>query len=187
MKYLVVGLGNIGSEYEGTRHNIGFEVVDALAKDAGASFVLERHAFYALVKHKGRQLHLIKPTTYMNLSGSAVRYWLQNLQIEKSNMIVVVDEIALPFGKIRLRGTGSDGGHNGLRHINEVLQSQQYPRLRFGIGNNFQKGRQVDYVLGRWSPEERKDLPLAISKAVEAISGFVTIGLERTMNLYNTS
>ncbi|GDX48343.1 peptidyl-tRNA hydrolase [Bacteroidota bacterium] len=185
MKYLIAGLGNIGNEYRDTRHNIGFDITDALAKEAGASFFTERFADYALVKHKGRQVHLIKPTTYMNLSGAAVRYWLQKLDIDKSNLLVLVDDLALPFGTIRIRAKGSDGGHNGLKHITEMLTTDQYPRLRFGIGNTFGKGRQIDYVLGKWNDQEQKQLPELIKKSCEATRSFTTVGLERTMNLFN--
>jgi peptidyl-tRNA hydrolase, PTH1 family len=185
MKFLIVGLGNIGSEYESTRHNIGFEIVEALAKEAGASFVSERYAQYALVKYKGKQLHLIKPTTYMNLSGTAVRYWLQKLDIPKENMLVILDDVALPFGKIRMRSSGSDGGHNGLKNIDLTVETNNYPRLRFGIGNEYPRGHQVDYVLGKWTEDERKLLPEAIKRSCEAVYGFATIGLERAMNLYN--
>ena len=186
MKYLIVGLGNIGSEYDGTRHNIGFDIAEALAKEAGASFVLERLAHYALVKHKGKQLHIIKPTTFMNLSGNAVRYWLQKLDIPKENMLVILDDVALPFGKIRMRASGSAGGHNGLKNIDLILETNNYPRLRFGVGNDYPRGRQVDYVLGRWTEEQRIELPELIKKSCDAVIGFATIGLERAMNLYNT-
>ncbi len=186
MKFLIAGLGNIGIEYRNTRHNIGFNICDALALKAGASFFSERLVDYALLKHKGRQLHLIKPTTYMNLSGLAVRYWLQKLDIEKNNLLVLVDDLALPFGTIRMRAKGSDGGHNGLKHITEMLQSSDYPRLRFGIGDQFSKGSQINYVLGKWNEEETARLPESIQKSCEAVLSFVSIGLERTMNLYNT-
>jgi len=186
MKFLIVGLGNIGSEYDGTRHNIGFDIADALAREAGASFVLERLAYYVLVKYKGKQLHVIKPTTYMNLSGTAVRYWLQKLDIPKEQMLVVLDDVALPFGKIRMRASGSPGGHNGLKNIDALVETNNYPRLRFGVGNEYPRGRQVEYVLGRWTEEQRKDLHEAIKKSCEAVLGFATVGLERAMNLYNT-
>jgi peptidyl-tRNA hydrolase, PTH1 family len=186
VKFLIVGLGNIGSEYDGTRHNIGFDIADALAKDAGASFVLDRLAHHAVVKHKGKSLHVIKPTTYMNLSGTAVRYWLQKLDIPKEQMLVLLDDVALPFGKIRMRASGSPGGHNGLKNIDALLETNNYPRLRFGVGNAYPRGRQVEYVLGRWTEEQRKDLPELVKKSCEAVYGFATIGLERAMNLYNT-
>lgn len=185
MKFLIVGLGNIGSEYAHTRHNIGFDVVDALVQKHNGSFATERYADYAQLSVKGKQLHIIKPTTYMNLSGKAVRYWMQQLKIEATNIFIVVDELAIDLGKIRIRSNGSDAGHNGLKNINETLGSQQYPRLRFGIGNNFPKGRQVEYVLGHFTAEEQKQLPELIDHSVQAIEAFATIGLERTMNFFN--
>ena len=154
MKYLIVGLGNIGPEYQNTRHNIGFKVLDAFAKASNTVFEDMRYGAVATVKLKGRTLILLKPNTYMNLSGKAVSYWMQKEKIELSNLFVVVDDLALPFGTIRLRGKGSDGGHNGLKSINQLLGTQDYTRLRFGIGNEFPKGKQVDYVLGEWSSEE---------------------------------
>lgn len=185
MKFLIVGLGNIGSEYAHTRHNIGFDVVDALVHKHKGAFVTERHADYAEVSYKGKQLHIIKPNTYMNLSGKAVRFWMQQLKIEASQMMVVVDDLAIDFGKVRIRGNGSDAGHNGLKSINELLGSQQYPRLRFGIGNNFPKGRQVEYVLGHFTAAEQSRLPELINHSVEAIEAFAGMGLERTMNFSN--
>lgn len=185
MKYLIAGLGNIGPEYELTRHNIGFLILDRLADVEKAAFKTERLADHAEVKHKGRQIHLIKPNTYMNLSGKAVAYWLQELKIPKENLLVVVDEIALPFGSIRLRGKGSSAGHNGLKNIEELTGGQDYPRLRFGIGNNFPKGQQVDYVLSRFSQEEFDKLTERMDAAIQAIYSFCTIGLERTMNFHN--
>ena len=151
MKYLIVGLGNIGPEYQNTRHNIGFKVLDAFAKASNTVFEDMRYGAVATVKLKGRTLILLKPNTYMNLSGKAVSYWMQKEKIELSNLFVVVDDLALPFGTIRLRGKGSDGGHNGLKSINQLLGTQDYTRLRFGIGNEFPKGKQVDYVLGGWT------------------------------------
>jgi PTH1 family peptidyl-tRNA hydrolase len=185
MKFLIVGLGNIGSEYAHTRHNIGFDVVDDLVRKHNGSFSTERHADYAQIGYKGKQLHIIKPNTYMNLSGKAVRYWMQQLNIEALQIMVVVDDLAIDFGKVRIRGNGSDAGHNGLKSINELLGSQNYPRLRFGIGNNFPKGRQVEYVLGHFTAAEQSALPELISHSVEAIEAFAAIGLERTMNFYN--
>lgn len=185
-KYLIVGLGNIGEEYRDTRHNIGFTILDRLAAEQSLSFSNARLADRAEWKHKGRTLVLIKPTTYMNLSGKAVNYWLQAEKIEVSQLLVLVDELALPFGKIRIGPKGSDGGHNGLKSIEEVLQTNAYPRLRFGIGNAYSKGKQVDYVLGKWSPEEQAALPPRIKVAEEAIAAFAFLGLERCMNLYNT-
>jgi PTH1 family peptidyl-tRNA hydrolase len=185
MKYLIAGLGNIGTEYENTRHNIGFKVLDRLAQQENISFKTERLAAVAEWKFKARNFILIKPTTYMNLSGNAVRYWLTAEKLKPENLLVITDDIALPFGKIRIRAKGSDGGHNGLKNINEVLQTQEYARIRFGVGNEFSKGRQVDYVLGNWSVEEEKQLPERIDVMIEAIKSFGTIGLERTMNFYN--
>ncbi len=185
MKFLIVGLGNIGIEYAHTRHNIGFDIADALVAKHQSNFNNDRYAYYAQCSIKGKQVHVIKPTTYMNLSGKAVRYWMQTLNIEASKMFVLVDDLAIDFGKIRIRANGSDAGHNGLKNINEVLQSQQYPRLRFGIGNQFPKGRQVDFVLGKWNSEEQVTLPQLINHSVEAIESFTQIGLERTMNFYN--
>lgn len=186
MKYLIAGLGNIGAEYENTRHNIGFKVLDKLAKQESLSFKTERLASVAEYKFKGRTFILIKPTTYMNLSGNAVRYWLTTQKIQPENLLVITDDIALPFGKIRIRAKGSAGGHNGLKNISEVLASENYPRLRFGVGSKFSKGRQVDYVLGKWDTEEEKTLDERIDLVVEAIKSFGTIGLERTMNIYNS-
>ena len=166
MKYLVAGLGNIGSDYENTRHNVGFDVMDVLAKEFGVSFTFDNQAFVAEFKHKGRTFVLIKPTTYMNLSGKAVRYWLNKHTIPKENLLVVVDDLALPFGKQRLRPNGSNGGHNGLKHIDETLGDNNYVRLRIGIGNEFGKGKQVDYVLGRFFEEEVPVVKKAIELAV---------------------
>jgi len=186
MKFLIAGLGNIGDEYANTRHNIGFKIVEALAEEAGASFVSERLAFHSSFKLKGKSVHLIKPTTFMNLSGKSVKYWLDKLEIQRENLLVIVDDIALPFGTIRLRSRGSDGNHNGLTSIEEVLQSREYNRMRFGVEGNFQKGRQVHYVLGEWNEEEKKLLPEKIKVACDAVKSFVMIGMERTMNTYNT-
>ncbi len=185
MKYLIAGLGNIGAEYELTRHNIGFLVLDRLADNEKATFKTERLADHAEVKHKGRQLHLIKPNTYMNLSGKAIAYWLQDLKIPKENLLVIVDEIALPFGTLRLRGKGSAAGHNGLKNIEDLTGGQDYARLRVGIGNKFAKGQQVDYVLSRFTQEEFDALPAVMDRAIEAIFAFSTIGLERAMNFHN--
>lgn len=184
-KYLIVGLGNIGEEYENTRHNIGFSVVEELADELGAKWESGKHANVAMAKHKGNILVIIKPTTYMNLSGKAVNYWLQSEKIKTDSLMVVVDELALPFGKIRIGPKGSDGGHNGLKDIQDVLKSTNYPRLRFGIGNEFSKGRQVNYVLGKWSEEEGASLKERIKIAADAIKSFVSVGLQRCMNEYN--
>jgi len=185
MKYLIAGLGNIGAEYELTRHNIGFLVLDRLADNEKIDFVNTRFADKAELKFKGRQLHLIKPITYMNLSGKAIAYWLQELKIPKENLLVIVDEIALPFGSLRLRSKGSAAGHNGLKNIELLLGGQDYARLRFGVGNNFQKGQQVDYVLSNFEQEEFTALPALMDKCIEIIYSFCTAGVERTMNQYN--
>lgn len=184
-KFLIAGLGNIGAEYELTRHNIGFLVVDRLADNEKFAFTTDRLADHAEWKFKGRHLHLIKPNTYMNLSGKAVAYWLQRLAIPPENLLVIVDEIALPFGTLRLRIRGSAAGHNGLASIEQALGSPNYARLRFGIGNNFPKGGQVDFVLGNFPPEELDALPEIMDRAIEVIKSFCTIGPERTMNTFN--
>lgn len=185
MKYLIAGLGNIGPEYELTRHNIGFLIADRLADNEKAEFKTDRLADHAEVKHKGRQLHVIKPNTYMNLSGKAINYWLKELKVPKENLLVIVDELALPFGTLRLRGKGSAAGHNGLKSIEELTGGQDYARLRVGIGNNFSKGQQVDYVLSRFTEEEFTALPAIMDRAIETIFAFATIGLERAMNFHN--
>ncbi len=185
MKYLIVGLGNPGTKYEETRHNIGFKVVDAFAKECGASFSLQKQAEVASAKFKGRTLILIKPTTYMNLSGKAVNYWMQQEKIPRENILVITDDLALPFGKLRMKGKGSDGGHNGLKDIQATLNSQEYARLRFGVGSEFNKGQQVDYVLGEWNSEEKQTLQERIQVATEFIKGFSTIGLAMTMTNWN--
>ncbi len=185
MKYLIVGLGNIGSEYAHTRHNVGFDVLDHLVGEAGISFEDGRYGLTAQHKHKGRQLTLLKPSTYVNLSGRAVNYWLQKEKIPIENLLVVVDDLALPFGVLRLRAKGSDAGHNGLKNINEVLGHNQYARLRFGIGDNFRKGQQVDYVLGQWERDEKEALPERFELATEIIHSFASMGCTRTMNTFN--
>lgn len=185
MKYLIAGLGNIGAEYADTRHNIGFKVLEELANSSGTFFSSDKLASVAEIKVKGRTLVLIKPTTYMNLSGKAVNYWLQTEKIPVERLLVVTDDLALPFGKIRLKPQGSDGGHNGLKNINEVLATNQYARLRFGIGAEFSKGRQVDYVLGEWNGEEMASLKERVELASEAIVSFATIGLGLTMTSFN--
>jgi PTH1 family peptidyl-tRNA hydrolase len=185
MKYLIAGLGNIGPEYELTRHNIGFLTLDQLADAHKTTFTLDRHAEKAEFKFKGRSIHLIKPTTFMNLSGKAVAYWLQELKIPKENLLVIVDDLALPFGSLRMRTKGSAAGHNGLKNIEQVLAGQDYSRLRFGIGNEFSKGQQVDFVLSNFSQEEFKNLPDIMKKANEMTLSFCTIGAERTMSLFN--
>lgn len=185
MKYLIAGLGNIGEEYSNTRHNIGFTVLDALAQASNAVFSSKRYGAVAEVKHRGRTFVLLKPSTYMNLSGKAVHYWLKNEKIEVENLLVVVDDIALPLGTLRLRLKGNDGGHNGLKSINETLQTINYPRLRIGIGGNFPKGYQVNHVLGEWTKDELAILPERLQTAKDIILSVGTIGVERTMNLYN--
>jgi PTH1 family peptidyl-tRNA hydrolase len=184
-KFLIAGLGNIGDEYEGTRHNIGFTVLDYIAKENGLKFSIDKLAAVAHYKFKGKILVLIKPSTYMNLSGKAVNYWLQAEKIQRENLLVVTDDLALPFGALRMKGKGSDGGHNGLKNIQETLNSQDYARLRFGVGNEFSKGKQVDYVLGKWNEEELKTLNERIKLAAEMIQNFAAIGLQRTMSAYN--
>jgi PTH1 family peptidyl-tRNA hydrolase len=184
-KYLIVGLGNVGAEYEGTRHNAGFMVVDALAREADARWTLERHAYRTEVRHKGRILVLIKPTTYMNLSGKAVKYWLQAEKVELANLMVVADDLALDPGIIRIKKQGGAGGHNGLGDIETSLGTANYNRLRMGVGAHFSRGRQVDYVLGRIEGEDLAELEEAVKEACNAIQCFVTQGIDRTMNLYN--
>lgn len=185
MKYLIVGLGNIGPEYHETRHNIGFMVVDNLAKAAGATFKDGRYGFTTTLSIKGRQLLLLKPSTYMNLSGNAVRYWMQKENIGIGNLLIVVDDLALPVGALRLKGKGSDAGHNGLKHIAATLGTQNYARLRFGIGNDFPKGAQVDYVLGHFSDEDWKILPERLDMAGEIVKSFCLAGIDITMNQFN--
>ncbi len=185
-KFLIVGLGNIGEEYAETRHNIGFKILDTLANKYNSHFETSRLADRAEMKFKGRTLVLIKPSTYMNLSGKAINYWLQTEKVELQNLLVIVDELALPFGKIRIGPKGSDGGHNGLKSIQEILNTAIYPRLRFGIGSEYGKGQQVDYVLGNWSKEELETLDKRIEVAIEAITAFSFVGLERCMSTYNT-
>ena len=185
MKFLIVGLGNIGAEYHHTRHNIGFDVADALAVKHNVSFNSDRLADVATVRWKGKILVIIKPTTYMNLSGRAVKYWMDKERIPAENIMVILDELALPLTTLRIRPGGSDAGHNGLKSIQEAIATNQYPRLRFGIGNDFPKGRQVDYVLGRWNEKEEPVVRQKIDKCVEVIESFATIGLPRTMNNYN--
>ena len=185
MKFLIVGLGNPGSEYKNTRHNIGFKVLDTLAELFNASFKDERLAKVAVVKYMGRSFHLVKPTTFMNLSGKAVNYWLQQYKIDHKNLLVITDDIALPFGALRLRGKGSDGGHNGLKDIQGVLGRSDYARLKFGVGNDFPRGRQADYVLSEWSSEEEETLKPRMEQAVKMVFAFGTIGLARTMSDFN--
>lgn len=184
-KFLVVGLGNIGTEYINTRHNAGFDVVESFVIKHGGFFKSDRLADMAEVKWKGNTYICIKPTTYMNLSGKSLKYWMDKEKIALENIIVIVDDLALPIEKIRLRGHGSDAGHNGLKDIQLMLGTDKYARLKFGIGNNFPKGMQAEFVLGKWFPEEKPTIQKKIEKSVEIIEAFSTIGLERTMNQYN--
>lgn len=185
MKFLIVGLGNPGTKYENTRHNIGFKVVEAFVKEREGSFSSDKLADVAKVKFKGRVVVLIKPTTFMNLSGKALNYWMQAEKIPLENVLVITDDLALPFGKLRMKGKGSDGGHNGLKDIQATIKSQEYARLRFGVGSEFNKGQQVDYVLGEWNKEELETLEERINTATEFIKGFATIGLGMTMTNWN--
>jgi PTH1 family peptidyl-tRNA hydrolase len=185
MKYLMVGLGNPGYKYEETRHNIGFKVLDAFAKEMEVAFEGKKLGEVANVKYKGRQIILLKPNTFMNLSGKAVNYWLQTEKIPLENLLVITDDIALPFGKLRMKGKGSNGGHNGLKDIQNVLNTVEYARLRFGVGDEFKPGRQVDYVLGEWSSIEKETLEDRIKIATEFIKGFTTIGIGLTMTNWN--
>lgn len=185
MKYLIAGLGNIGSEYHYTRHNIGFRVLDALAKASNIVFTDRRYGEVSELKVKGKTLILLKPSTYMNLSGNAIRYWMQAEKIPVENLLVIVDDLALPFGSLRLKGKGSDAGHNGLKNIQAILGTQNYARLRFGIGNDFPKGGQVDFVLGKFSDEDEKGLPERFDMCEEIIRSFCLAGLQNTMNQFN--
>ncbi|MDE6136224.1 MAG: aminoacyl-tRNA hydrolase [Muribaculaceae bacterium] len=185
MKYLIVGLGNIGDEYAGTRHNIGFMTLDAFAEASNVSFATERYGDIARMRLKNKQLVLLKPSTYMNLSGNAVRYWRDKEGIAPENILVVVDDLALPFGAIRIKQRGSDAGHNGLKSIAQMLGSQDYARLRFGIGNDFPRGGQIDYVLGRFTPEQRAGLPERIDVACDAIREYVLAGAGNAMCKFN--
>ena len=185
MKYLIIGLGNVGAEYEHTRHNIGFDVIDRLNKDLKGEFSLERHAFRSEVKFKGRKLILLKPTTFMNLSGKAVKYWMTNEKVAADHILVILDDLAIPLGKLRMKLKGGDGNHNGLTSIIENLGHSNFPRLRFGIGNDFRRGYQSDFVLGKWSIEEQPIIDERIDLAIEFVKGFVTIGAQRTMTALN--
>lgn len=184
-KFLIVGLGNIGNEYRHTRHNIGFDVVDAFALKHGGMFKMDRLAEVAEVKWKGKVFVCIKPTTYMNLSGKSFRYWMDKEKIDLANTLTIVDDLALPIEKLRLRASGSDAGHNGLKDIQLMVNTDQYPKLRFGIGNNFPKGMQADFVLSKWLPTEQPIVDLKIAKSIEVIESFAAIGIERTMNTVN--
>ncbi len=184
-KFLIVGLGNIGSEYEHTRHNIGFKVVDLLAKELDAQFETKKLGSLAWAKHKGRILVLLKPSTYMNLSGKSVSYWLKQEEIPIENLLVVTDDIHIDFGSFRLKAKGSDGGHNGLKDLQEKLNTTKYHRFRFGVGSDFGQGRQVDYVLSKWNAEEEKALEMRLGEATELIKSFVFAGASNTMNKFN--
>lgn len=183
--YLIVGLGNIGDEYEGTRHNIGFRVLDALAKASNLVFEDKRYGFVSSLSIKGRQLTLLKPSTYMNLSGNAVRYWMNAKKIPVENLLIVVDDLSLPFGSLRMKPGGSEAGHNGLRHITSVLGTQEYARLRFGIGNEFPRGRQIDFVLGHFLPEDLEKMDERVAIACDMIKSFCLAGIQLTMNQFN--
>lgn len=185
MKYLIVGLGNIGIEYQNTRHNIGFKVLDAFAEASNITFSTQRYGDIAQVRVKNKILILLKPSTYMNLSGEAVRYWMNKENIPLENVLVVVDDIALPFGAIRIKGKGSDGGHNGLKNIANMIGTQSYARLRFGVGNDFPKGAQIDYVLGNFTEEQNKTMPERLNVAVDSIKAFCLSGLTFAMNNFS--
>jgi PTH1 family peptidyl-tRNA hydrolase len=185
MKYLIVGLGNIGEEYENTRHNIGFMILDALARASNVVFSDKRYGFVGEMKHAGRTFILLKPNTFMNLSGRAVHYWMQKEKIELDKVLILVDDLALPLGKIRLRLKGGDAGHNGLKSIHQILGTQEYARLRFGIGDDFPKGTQIDFVLGKWTKDEEEIVNTKLDLCAEIIKSFATIGPERTMTQYN--
>jgi PTH1 family peptidyl-tRNA hydrolase len=185
MKYLIVGLGNIGNEYQDTRHNIGFTILDAFAKASNVFFTENRYGSTCEVKIKGRTLILLKPSTFMNLSGNALRYWMQKEKIEIENVLVIVDDLALPFGTLRLKPKGSDAGHNGLKNIQEILGHSNYARLRFGIGSDFGKGHQVNYVLGKWSDEQAAAIPERAERCIEIIHSFCLAGTQLTMTQFN--
>jgi PTH1 family peptidyl-tRNA hydrolase len=185
VKYLITGLGNVGYEYDQTRHNIGFAVVDLICTSLDGKWRQDTHGDLAEVRYKGRTVILLKPNTYMNLSGKAVRYWMQKEKVPIENVLVITDDLNLPFGKLRLRPNGSDGGHNGLKSVQELLGETNYPRLRMGIGNTFSKGKQVNFVLGKWSEDEKAELSFILEKASEAVKAYVAIGIDRAMNLYN--
>ena len=184
-KFLIVGLGNIGAEYVNTRHNIGFKVLDFLAKKELLDFQTVKLGSLAEYKHKGRALLLLKPNTYMNLSGKAVQYWMEKEKIEKDNVLIITDDLNLSFGTIRIKPKGSDGGHNGLKSIQQTLNTSEYARFRFGISDEFKKGKQVDYVLGEWDDIEKEKLPERLEMAAEALKSFALAGLENTMTTYN--
>ncbi|WP_127137165.1 aminoacyl-tRNA hydrolase [Flagellimonas oceanensis] len=184
-KFLIVGLGNIGTEYDETRHNIGFKVLDFLAEQEAFTFESAKLGAVATFKHKGKSVVCLKPSTYMNLSGKAVKYWMEKENIPLDNVLVITDDINLPFGSIRLKGKGSDGGHNGLKDIQNVLQTTKYNRFRFGVGADFSKGKQVDYVLGKWDDDQQKAMPERLEKSTDLIRSFVFAGAKNTMNQFN--
>lgn len=184
--YLVVGLGNIGPEYASTRHNMGFMVLDAWAQASNAVFETRRYGDVAVLSIKGRTVYLLKPSTYMNLSGNAVRYWLQKLPVTEQGLLVICDDLNLPFGSIRMRKKGSDGGHNGLKNINELIGTQEYARIRLGIGNDFQRGEQVDYVIGEMTPQEKEQMPKICERVIKGITDWIFVGSDRAMNSLNT-
>ena len=184
-KFLIVGLGNPGPEYKYTRHNIGFLIADRMAEKLNAQFKTERYGEVAVANYRGKRFVILKPSTYMNLSGKAVRYWLEKEKISKDNLMVLTDDVNLDFGTLRIRPKGSDGGHNGLKSIQELIGGAQYPRLRFGIGKDYPQGGQVDYVLGKWTDEQMLALPVLIEKATDALINFAQEGLQRTMNRFN--
>ncbi|MCF6351296.1 MAG: aminoacyl-tRNA hydrolase [Flavobacteriaceae bacterium] len=185
-KYLIVGLGNIGEKYKDTRHNIGFKILNTIATKEEIIFSTQKLGDLTKFRFKGRTFILLKPNTYMNLSGKAVKYWMKKEKIPLENILIICDDLNIPFQKLRLKPKGSAGGHNGLKDINNSLCTQQYARMRFGVGHEFSKGRQAEYVLGKWSDEELKNIPLQINKIYETVKSFGTIGLERTMNIFNT-
>lgn len=184
-KYLFIGLGNIGAEYANTRHNIGFDVINAFVLKHGGSFKTDRLAYVSEVKYKGKQVVCICPTTYMNLSGRAFKYWLDKTKVPLENTLTIVDDLALPLDKIRLKPGGTDAGHNGLKDIQNILGTDKYPKLRFGIGNNYPKGMQADFVLGKWTKAEEKVVLLKIEKCIEILESFIAAGIEQTMTSYN--
>ena len=185
MNFLIVGLGNIGAKYESTRHNIGFKALDFVAEQSSAFFTPERYGEISTFKYKGKNIYLLKPNTFMNLSGSAVRYWLTKLKIDIKNLLVVTDDLNLEVGNLRMKKNGSDGGHNGLKNIQQTLSTNQYPRLRIGVGNNFPKGKQIDYVLGKWTEEEHSILDQKMEIIKDMVLSFCFAGIDNTMNKYN--
>ncbi|MDR2385030.1 MAG: aminoacyl-tRNA hydrolase [Tannerella sp.] len=185
MKYLIVGLGNTGEEYWGSRHNIGFRIVNELVESASGSFCEERYGALSRIRIKNAELVVLKPNTYMNLSGNAVRFWLQKENVDKKQLLIIVDDLSLPFGRLRLKPKGSNAGHNGLKNIEELLATDEYPRLRFGIGNNFRQGRQIDFVLSKFEAEELEKMPEHMKHAVEMIKSFCLEGIDVAMNRYN--